>query len=74
MSNELISGAARGHAVRAGNPYGWSLDGHVSLQPPAIAWPHFAPGSYQLIVAGAAGEKSYPFTVLEGRKTTVAIQ
>jgi hypothetical protein len=32
---------------------------------------NIAPGSYRLIVSGVSGEGSYPFTVTEGRTTTV---
>jgi len=49
-------------------------DGRVTIGPPISAWEHVAPGSYQLIVSGASGEKSYPFTVSEGATTTVAIR
>jgi hypothetical protein len=61
----------------SGTPYLLFLsrrDGHVTIGPPISAWEHVAPGSYQLIVSGASGERSYPFTVSEGATTTVEIR
>jgi hypothetical protein len=49
----------------------WRLDGRVSVGPPVTAVDNIAPGSYQLVVSGAGGDRSYPFTVSEGRTTTV---
>jgi len=50
------------------------LDGTVHSGPPVTVWENFAPGSYQLVVTGADGEKSYPFTVAEGRTTTLEVK
>jgi protocatechuate 3,4-dioxygenase beta subunit len=50
------------------------LDARVSGAPPAVSWGGLSPGSYQLIVSGAAGESAYPFTVSEGGTTTVQIR
>jgi len=37
-------------------------------------WDNFAPGTYQLLVSAADGEKSYPFTVSEGRTTLLEVK
>jgi hypothetical protein len=50
------------------------LDGTVHPSPPVTVWDNFTPGSYQLLVAGTDGGKSYPFSVLEGRTTTVEVK
>ena len=50
------------------------LDGTVHPGPPVTVWNNFAPGSYQLVVTGPNGEASYPFTVAEGRTTTLAVK
>ena len=67
-----------GRIVSAGGaPYlfdWWRLDGRVSAGPPAAAWDNIAPGSYALITSGPSGEKSYPFSVIEGRTTTVEVR
>jgi len=52
----------------------WRLDGRVTIGPPATVWGNIAPGSYALITSGLAGEKSYPFSVTEGRTTTVEVK
>jgi hypothetical protein len=52
----------------------WRLDGRVSAGPPATVWDNISPGSYVLITAGPSGEKSYPFSVTEGRTTTVEVK
>lgn len=52
----------------------WRLDGRISAGPPAAAWDNIAPGSYALVTSGASGEKSYPFSVTEGRTTTVEVR
>ncbi|HSE62971.1 MAG TPA: carboxypeptidase regulatory-like domain-containing protein [Thermoanaerobaculia bacterium] len=61
----------------AGAPYmifPGRLDARVSGAPPAVSWGSLAPGSYRLLVSGASGESAYPFTVVEGQTTTVAIR
>jgi large repetitive protein len=61
----------------AGAPYllfPGRLDARVTGAPPAVSWGGLSPGSYQLIVSGAAGESAYPFTVSEGGMTTVQIR
>jgi protocatechuate 3,4-dioxygenase beta subunit/5-hydroxyisourate hydrolase-like protein (transthyretin family) len=50
------------------------LDGAVHPSPPVTVWENFAPGSYQLIVFGAGGDRSYPFTVAEGRTTLLEVK
>jgi protocatechuate 3,4-dioxygenase beta subunit len=50
------------------------LDGSVHPAPPVTVWENFTPGSYQLLVAGAGGETSYPFNVVEGRTTTLEVK
>jgi protocatechuate 3,4-dioxygenase beta subunit len=52
----------------------YRLDGTVHPGPPVTVWDNFAPGSYQLVVTGPDGEKSYPFTVAEGRTTTLVVK
>ncbi len=52
----------------------WRLDGRVNPAPPLTSWDNFAPGTYQLIVTSASGEKTYPFTVAEGQLTTVEVK
>lgn len=61
----------------AGVPYlssPWRIDGTVSVSPPAGIWENFPPGSYQLVVSSPGGDKSYPFTVTEGRPTRVEVK
>ncbi len=50
------------------------LDGSVHPSPPVTVWDNFTPGSYKLVVTGSSGEASYPFTVVEGRTTTVEVK
>ncbi len=60
-----------------GNPYfsnRWTPEGFVNIAPPVAAWENFAPGSYQLVVKTSGGDRTYPFTVLEGRTTTVEVK
>jgi hypothetical protein len=52
----------------------WRLDGRVAAAPPVSSWEHIAPGSYQLFVSGPSGERSYAFSVTEGRTTTVEVK
>ena len=49
---------------------GPSLTGSLNVAPPVTSWQHVSPGSYQLLVGGAA----YPFTVAEGQVTTVVVK
>jgi hypothetical protein len=61
----------------AGVPYlssPWRIDGTVSVSPPAAVWENFPPGSYQLVVSIPGGDKSYAFTVAEGRPTRVDVK
>jgi protocatechuate 3,4-dioxygenase beta subunit len=60
-----------------GTPYLFSparRDGRLSIGAPISAWDHIAPGAYQLIVALPSGDKSYPFTIVEGATTTVQLR
>jgi protocatechuate 3,4-dioxygenase beta subunit len=52
----------------------YRLDGRVNPAPPVTVWDNFTPGSYQLFVTGTDGEKAYPFTVAEGRTTTLEVK
>jgi hypothetical protein len=52
----------------------YRLDGRVNPAPPVTVWDNFTPGSYQLFVTSTDGEKAYPFTVSEGRTTTLDIR
>jgi protocatechuate 3,4-dioxygenase beta subunit len=52
----------------------WRIDGTVSVSPPAAIWENFPPGSYQLVVSSPGGDKSYAFTVAEGRPTRVEVK
>jgi hypothetical protein len=52
----------------------YRLDGRVNPAPPVTVWDNFTPGSYQLFVTGANGEAAYPFTVSEGRTTTLDVK
>lgn len=52
----------------------WRSDGRVNPAPPLTVWENFAPGSYQLLVSSSSGEKSYPFTVVEGRTTALEVR
>jgi hypothetical protein len=52
----------------------WRLDGRVNPAPPVTVWENFTPGSYQLFVTSTDGEKAYPFTVAEGRTTTLDVK
>jgi hypothetical protein len=54
------------------NPY--RTDGRVNAAPPLTVWENVAPGTYQLLVTTPTGEKSYPFTVTEGRTTAVEVR
>lgn len=50
------------------------MDGRVAPSPPLVVWDNFAPGSYTLLVGSAGAETPYPFTVVEGRTTTLEIK
>jgi hypothetical protein len=52
----------------------WRLDGRISAGPPATVWDNISPGSYTLLTSGPSGDKSYPFSVTEGRTTTVEVR
>jgi hypothetical protein len=52
----------------------WRLDGRITATPPMAAWENVAPGAYRLVVSTSGGEKSYDFTVSEGRTTTVELR
>jgi hypothetical protein len=52
----------------------WRQDGIVNIAPPIAYWEHFVPGTYRLIVPGPGGEKSYVFTVVEGKTTEVDLR
>jgi hypothetical protein len=69
LTGRLVDGS--GAAYRMSQ---WRLDGRVSAAPPVSSWEHIAPGSYQLIVSGPSGERSYTFSVTEGRTTTVEVR
>ncbi|MGE5716240.1 MAG: carboxypeptidase regulatory-like domain-containing protein, partial [Acidobacteriota bacterium] len=52
----------------------YRLDGAVHPSPPVTVWENFAPGSYQLVVSGSDGDRSYPFSVAEGRTTLLDVK
>ncbi|MGH9398801.1 MAG: carboxypeptidase regulatory-like domain-containing protein, partial [Thermoanaerobaculia bacterium] len=52
----------------------FNLTGRVNPSPPITSWQHIAPGSYNLLVQTPGGEVPYPFTVQEGRTTTLEIK
>jgi protocatechuate 3,4-dioxygenase beta subunit len=69
LTGRLVDGS--GAAYRMSQ---WRLDGRVAAAPPVSSWEHIAPGSYQLFVSGPSGERSYAFSVTEGRTTTVEVR
>ncbi len=69
VSGRIVDGAGSIYLL---GPF--RLDGTVHPGPPVTVWDNFAPGSYQLIVAGGTGEASYPFTVAEGQTTTLVVK
>jgi hypothetical protein len=69
LTGRLIDGSGAAYRMSP-----WRLDARVSAAPPVSSWEHLAPGSYQLIVSGPSGERSYPFSVNEGRTTTVEVR
>jgi hypothetical protein len=52
----------------------YRLDGAVHPSPPVTVWENFAPGSYQLVVSASDGDRSYPFSVAEGRTTLLDVK
>jgi 5-hydroxyisourate hydrolase-like protein (transthyretin family) len=52
----------------------WRTDGTVNVVAPLTVWDNFAPGSYELHLPGTTGDRVYPFTVTEGRTTSVEIK
>jgi hypothetical protein len=52
----------------------WGTDGGVNLTPPLTAWDHVAAGSYVLVVRTSSGDRSYPFSVAEGKTTTLEVE
>jgi protocatechuate 3,4-dioxygenase beta subunit len=69
LTGWLVDGSGAAYRMSA-----WRLDGRVNAAPPVSFWEHVAPGSYQLIVPGPSGERSYPFSVTEGATTTVEVR
>jgi protocatechuate 3,4-dioxygenase beta subunit len=69
LSGRVVDSAGASYPMGA-----WRRDGGVTVNPPASVWDHVAPGSYRLIVMGASGESTYPFTVSEGGTATVQIR
>ncbi|HTY42350.1 MAG TPA: carboxypeptidase regulatory-like domain-containing protein [Thermoanaerobaculia bacterium] len=71
------SAATAGRIVDAsGNPVLLSpnrLDGSVTVAPPVSVWQHLAPGSYSFLVPSGTSDTAYPFTVVEGQSTTLAL-
>ncbi|HEX4439262.1 MAG TPA: hypothetical protein VH854_04275, partial [Thermoanaerobaculia bacterium] len=63
-----------GQVVAAdGGPYlasPWQLDGRLDVRPPLTVWDHFAPGAYRFVAA----ERSWSFTVEEGKTTTLELK
>ncbi|HUM02734.1 MAG TPA: carboxypeptidase regulatory-like domain-containing protein, partial [Thermoanaerobaculia bacterium] len=51
----------------------WSLDGRIAISPPLSAWDHMAPGSYNLVIDGPEGRKSFPFAMKEGETTRLEL-
>ena len=70
LAGRLLDGSGATYRMSAW----WGLDGRMTAAPPATVWDHIAPGSYQLIVSGPSGDRSYPFSVTEGRTTTVEVK
>jgi hypothetical protein len=48
----------------------WQLDGRLAVRAPLTVWDHFAPGAYRFV----AGERSWNFTVEEGKTTTLELK
>ncbi len=49
------------------------LDGTLTAAPPVTVWEHISPGSYNLLTGSGEGQKGYPFTIVEGQTTTLAL-
>ncbi|MBC8645890.1 MAG: carboxypeptidase regulatory-like domain-containing protein [Thermoanaerobaculia bacterium] len=69
VSGRIVDAAGSTYLL---NPF--RSDGRVNPAPPLTVWENFAPGSYQLLVSSSSGEKSYPFTVVEGRTTALEVR
>jgi len=69
VSGRLVDGSGATYRISP-----WRLDGRLDAAPPISSLEHLAPGSYQLIVSGPSGERSYPFSVTELGTTTVEIR
>lgn len=69
MTGRLVDAAGATYMVGS-----WRRDGMVVVTPPLSVWDHVAPGSYQLVVSGPSGSRSYPVSVAEGRTTTVELR
>ena len=71
------SAATAGRIVDAtGNPVLLApnrLDGSVTVAPPVSVWQHIAPGSYSFVAPSGTSTTAYPFTVVEGQVTTLAL-
>lgn len=61
----------------AGNPYfspSSGADGVVRIAPPVTVWESLPAGAYVLVVKTPGADKPYPFTVAEGKTTTVELK
>ena len=68
-SGRLVDARGTGYLIGA-----WRRDGGITVTPPVSVWEHVAPGSYQLILSGPSGDRSFPVNVAEGRTTTVEVR
>jgi protocatechuate 3,4-dioxygenase beta subunit len=69
VTGRLVEASGAAYLIGA-----WRRDGGITVTPPVSVWEHVAPGSYQLIVSGPSGDRSYPVHVAEGRTTTVEVR